>query len=323
MKQQAQLYYPVISFSFWKAYFIQMRPYLLFVSGVAGATGIAMSSVQAIPGSGSWLGFIPFFLGYGFGQALTDCFQTDTDRLSAPYRPLSKGIISVKSVMMVSITGLMLSGLLLWWLHPMSFLLSLLAVGGLATYSIVKKRFWFGGPFYNAWIVALLPAMGYFTGRPRDQWQFDADGYVVLLVSFFSYANFVLIGYLKDVEADRATHYKTFPVVFGWYRTILAGDVFVLLTLFFFWWQSEYVFLELIFGIAGSLVIIAGQVDAHRSEKQDEQAALVPILATVRGFILLQLSMILRFQPDYYPLVIVYYLLFEWALFKRPSKYQV
>ena len=85
---------PVFSFSFWKAYIVQMRPYLFFVSGIAGATGIAMAKE---PGTPLWkmvLAFIPFFLGYGFGQALTDCFQTDTDKLSAPYRPLSKGILS-------------------------------------------------------------------------------------------------------------------------------------------------------------------------------------------------------------------------------------
>ena len=36
--------------------------------------------------------FVASFLAYGFGQALTDWFRRDTDRLSAPYRPLSGSI---------------------------------------------------------------------------------------------------------------------------------------------------------------------------------------------------------------------------------------
>src|SRR4051794_4355991 len=94
---------PIFSFTFWQAYIIQMRPYLFFVSGIAGATGIAMASGPATPVWKIIVAFIPFFLGYGFGQALTDCFQTDTDKLSAPYRPLSKGIISIRAVLTVSI----------------------------------------------------------------------------------------------------------------------------------------------------------------------------------------------------------------------------
>jgi hypothetical protein len=31
------------------------------------------------------LAFFPFLLSYGLGQALTDCFQMDTDRISSPY----------------------------------------------------------------------------------------------------------------------------------------------------------------------------------------------------------------------------------------------
>ena len=39
------------------------------------------------------LAFVPFFLGYGFGQAFTDSSQTDTDSISSPYRPVIQGLI--------------------------------------------------------------------------------------------------------------------------------------------------------------------------------------------------------------------------------------
>jgi 4-hydroxybenzoate polyprenyltransferase len=315
--------YPAKSFRFWKAYFMQMRPYLLFVSGIAGVAGIAMSASGVTPTWKIVAAFVPFFLGYGFGQALTDCFQTDTDKISAPYRPLSQGIISIRSVLTVSITGLMTSGIILFLLHPISFWLCLLSVAGLATYSYVKKHYWFAGPFYNAWIVMLLPTMGYFTAMEVREANIPSYLFLSMAITFFSYTSFVLIGYLKDITADRETHYKTFPVVFGWKRTVQAGHVIALVTLVLFWYTYNMYGYNLIFGIAGSLVLINGQVQAHYSRQKDEKDALVPILSTVRSFILLHIAIVLYFQPQWWFAMLVFYGLFEIALYLRPSRYQV
>jgi len=315
--------YPMHSFRFWRAYLIQMRPYLLFISGIAGAAGVAMNEEAGASGWQWYIALIPFFLGYGFGQALTDCFQTDTDKLSAPYRPLSKGVVSIRSVLVVSIIGLLSSGLLFYLFHPVCFWLSLMAVFGLATYSYVKKSFWFGGPFYNAWIVSLLPVMGYFATMDRAVKFFPPSLYPYIVITFFSYASFVLIGYLKDIEADKATHYKTFPVVFGWNKTILLGDIFALATLVIFWWQPGKNLPEIIFGIPGTLVIVSGQATAHRTKEKNEKGALIPIISTVRGFVLLHIAIVFHFQPQCWIAGILYYVFFEWALIKRPSKYQV
>ena len=315
--------YPVSSLKFWAAYIIQMRPYLLFVSGIAGALGIAMSASAATPAWKIIAAFIPFFLGYGFGQALTDCFQTDTDKLSAPYRPLSKGSITIRSVLVVSLTGLTLSGVLLFLLHPLSLVLCLLSIFGLATYSYIKKNCWYGGPFYNAWIVALLPVMGYIAVLHSSLINFPVVLYSSVPVTFFSYANFVLIGYLKDIEADKATGYKTFPVVFGWNKTMLLGDFFALITLLFYWYNADKNWYEIIAGSAATAILLTGQIKGHLSKTTNEKAALIPILCTVRGFILLHIAVILRYQPSCWPILLLYYILFETALYLRPSKYQV
>lgn len=315
--------FPVYSVNFWRSYFIHMRPYLLFVSGIAGVAGISMSKTEITPDWKCWTAFILFFLGYGFGQALTDCFQTDTDKLSAPYRPLSKGIISSGSVMAVSVTGLLFSGIIFYWLNPISFWLSLLAIFGLATYSYIKKHFWFGGPFHNAWIVALLPVMGYYTNLPAGENKFNYQITPYLIVTFLSYTNFVLIGYLKDIEADRATQYKTFPVVFSWNATILTGNVVALITLIVFWLQAGNNIGELLFGIAGSIIITAGQIAGLRARDKNEKDALFPIVSTLRSFILLHIAIVLHFQPGWWIYALIFYLLFEWALLNRPSTYQV
>ncbi len=315
--------YPVYSFHFWKAYLVHMRPYLLFVSGIAGATGIALAEQSQEPSWKLWLMFVPFFLGYGFGQALTDCFQTDTDKLSSPYRPLSQGIISIRSVLYTSVAGLCFSAVLLYYFHLYSFLLSIAVVFGLATYSYVKKKFWFAGPFHNAWIVALLPIMGFFAASDSDITQFPTKYFSIIVITFFAYANFVLIGYLKDIEADRATGYKTFPVVFGWLRTVQVGDIFALFTLLLFWNLDHKNSLELTIGLLASVVMIAGQVHAHLSKNRNESEATFPIVSTVRAFVLLHSSLILRFQPNWFLCVAVFYFLFEMFLFSRPARNQV
>jgi 4-hydroxybenzoate polyprenyltransferase len=61
---------------------------------------------------------------------------------------------------------------------------------------------------------------------------FNKSVLFLALLTLFAYANFVLIGYLKDISADRATQYKTFPVVFGWNKTFLVGDIFVAASIF-------------------------------------------------------------------------------------------
>ena len=68
--------YKLFSIGFLKGYLITMRPYLLFVSGITGIVGMSLGpdiiSIKII------LVFLASFLSYGFGQALTDCFQMDT-----------------------------------------------------------------------------------------------------------------------------------------------------------------------------------------------------------------------------------------------------
>ena len=315
--------YPIHTIQFWKNYAIQMRPYLLFISGIAGLSGMLMSKGSVQLGWDSVIIFIPFFTGYGFGQALTDCFQTDTDKLSSPYRPLSKGIISVRSTLIISVTGLLLSGIIFYLFSITGFFLSMLIVFGLATYSYIKKHFWFAGPFYNSWIVALLPVIGFFSLTSEDFKEYITDNSFFILVTFFSYTSFVLIGYLKDIDADRATNYKTFPVVFGWEKTVIAGDCIALLTLLFFWISFNFDLTPLIAGLAGSIVIIYGQIAAHNIKEQTIEEALIPILSTVRSFVLFHIAIILQFHSYLWPYALLYYGLFEWALYKRPSKYQV
>jgi 4-hydroxybenzoate polyprenyltransferase len=319
----ANLPYPVHTGRFWQAYFVQMRPYLLFVSGAAGLAGIAAASADVSPTWLVWIGFLPLFLGYGFGQALTDCLQTDTDRISAPYRPLSQGFVSAKNVWAVSLTGLVLGVGILVFLNPWNLLPGALSILGLATYTFFKRRYWFAGPPWNGWIVALLPVMGYISMIRTGLWDHLEGFLFVMALSFFAYTNFVLMGYLKDISADRETGYSTFPVVFGWNATVWVGDILVMISAglsaaltFSGAWP------KVLWGIA-TLIAVSGQLYAHITEDKTEANAALPIAATVRAFILWHLAVILNYREDWWLGLLLFYLLFEWALWKRPERGQI
>jgi len=308
---------------FWPRYWVTLRPYLFFVSGSIGWVGLALGDV--VQGVELGLAMLAFFLTYGLGQALTDTTQTDTDAISAPYRPLVRGEITKSAVVAVSLTGLAACALVFAWLNPWTLAVSLLCVVGLATYTPLKRRWW-GGPPWNSWIVALLPLIGWLShgGRPWEALAQPGLG-GAMLSAFGTYATFVLLGYLKDVEADRASGYDTFPVHFGRRATVVASAVFGTL------------------GLVGSLVLILPSMSGAMVGLamwgvgfltlagvhlrclplvRDEQAG--PLLVYgVLGLVWIHLGEAALLRPDGTAFLVVVAVLAVPALLARPSKEQV
>ena len=128
---------------------------------------------------------------------------------------------------------------------------------------------------------------------------------------------------ITNISADRATGYRTFPVVFGWNPTVWVGDLLVLLSMFFAAALSfANPWSKLVWGLA-SLIAVSGQVYAHITSEKTEANAAGSIAATVRSFILWHLAVILAFREEWWPGLVVFYLLFEWVLWKRPAQTQV
>jgi 4-hydroxybenzoate polyprenyltransferase len=205
--------HPIGHWRFWRAFVVTMRPYLLCVSGASGLLGLALEDAL----HGPWLvaAAFAFFLVYGFGQAITDTFQTDTDALSSPYRPLVRGEITRAQVLGVSLGALLVIALFFAWLNPWTLLPAALAIAGVALYTPFKRRWW-GGPPWNSWVVATLPLLGVLLGGSTPtQALVKPQVWLALGSVYFSYAVFVLLGYFKDVRADRATGYDTLVVHFG------------------------------------------------------------------------------------------------------------
>jgi len=316
--------------AFWRAYGVTMRPYLCFVSGSAGLVGLALA--HGVAESAFAVGFAALFLTYGLGQALTDVFQTDTDTLSSPYRPLTQGRITRTQVLAISLVGLGLCGLVLAALNPWTLPLSALAVLGLIAYTWFKRRWW-GGPLWNAWVVAVLPAIGYLAGGGSPRGLATDRGLWAALVSvLFSYAVFVLLGYFKDVSADRATGYRTLVVVAGWRTAAWVSLGFGVIAVSASAWLvgrlggfdgagGPSLALALPLWLAGAAAVIG----AHpymlrlRSEAEAHRA----ITWTVRGFVLLHLGESAVARPVLALPALLFYGLFELVLARRPERSQV
>lgn len=313
--------------SFSTAFWITMRPYLLPVSGASGLVGLAM--VDGLAGARVALGFAAFTLAYGFGQALTDVTQTDTDTLSAPYRPLVSGELRRRDVLVASGAGLVLCTAALVVLNPWTLFLAALSIAGLATYTSMKRRFW-AGPGHNSWVIALLPAMGALAGRESIATALrNPTVWAAMASVFFSYATFVLLGYLKDVEADRATGYLTLPVRYGRAVTVAVSTLCVPIALVASLLTVRRAAMAVtpssiasgIGWLVGASLLLAAHLQA-RAVSRDEDAH--PAIATcVRGFVALHLAEATLLRPTLAALAVVVYAAFELALATRPCKEQV
>jgi len=321
-------YHKTFSIEFAKDYLVTMRPYLLFVSGITGICG--MSFINELSILKSILIFLASFLSYGFGQALTDCFQTDTDSISSPYRPLTQGVISTTQVLSISITGLIFCISIFSIFNSVNLLLGFLSGFGLATYTYFKKKFW-AGPFYNAWIVGVLFLMALLCGSDFNLLTQNPKVIHALTAVFFGYANFVLVGYFKDVEADRPTGYNTLPVVFGRRTSSVVSNVFGLLTIVFtvliftyslpiskVFSQNIYAVIILVIGI---IVMILCQVFVHFIKNDNKSSKAINL--SVHAYILLLSSIVVLNKIEWMFPMVVFYLLFNLTIALRPAKNQI
>jgi 4-hydroxybenzoate polyprenyltransferase len=203
---------------------------------------------------------------------------------------------------------------------------------GLIAYTWFKRRWW-GGPLWNAWVVAALPAIGFLAGGGHaGALGTDRALWAAMLSVLFSYAVFVLLGYFKDISADRATAYRTLPVVAGWRMAALVSLGLGLAAFVCSAWllgllgafeggRAPTLAVALPLWLAGGAAVIG----AHpimlrlRSEREAHRA----ITWTVRGFVLLHLGEAVVALPALAGPSLIFYVLFELVLGARPERSQV
>ena len=303
--------------TFARAYWVTTRPYLFFVSGATGLVGISLT--PSLGGAASVVVGAVFFIAYGLGQALTDVTQLDTDAISAPYRPMVRGLVRPRDVLLVSLVGLTACALVLVAFNPVIALFAVLPIVGLATYTPMKRRYW-AGPAWNAWIVAMLPFLAALTGG-RGPRAVLAELWGAMATTFFAYLTFVLLGYLKDIEADRATGYVTLPVRFGRKWTVTVSFACALCALGLSVPPAAAPLAAVIVWSLGALMLVLAHVRAWSVTTDD--GAHPAITMGLRGYVALHLGEALVPRPGLFLFAVATLAAFEIALAGRPSKEQV
>ena len=99
-----------------------MRPYLFFVSGMAGCLGIVFSG--APPSVGRITSILSVvFLGWGVNQVINDLLGLKEDRINAPHRPLVTGALPVNAAIIISILLFGLGGFVTYTLNTQALIL--------------------------------------------------------------------------------------------------------------------------------------------------------------------------------------------------------
>jgi 4-hydroxybenzoate polyprenyltransferase len=296
---------------------------------VSGLVGLALA--DALQGPLLAAAAVPFFLSYGLGQAITDTFQTDTDALSSPYRPLVRGEISREQVVVVSLAGLVLIAVFYALLNPWTLLPTALAVAGVVLYTPFKRRWW-GGPPWNSWIVATLPLLGVLLGGGTPVEALARPAVWLAMGSvYFSYAVFVLLGYFKDVEADRTTGYDTIVVHFGRPSAVWVSAVHCALALAcsialvrasIDAMPSDWAGLAgAALWLGGALLLAIAHVRIARTHRDEE--AYPAIVLVVIGYVALHLGEATLLRPAFGLAAVLIFPLSVLMLSRRPEKTQV
>jgi 4-hydroxybenzoate polyprenyltransferase len=321
--------YKITQAAFWGGYWTTFRPYMAFVSGVSGLVGLAV-----VPSLSTWkvfTAFVTFFFIYGLGQALTDIFQVDTDSISSPYRPLTRGLITRRQVVAVSVVGMVLCAAVFFLFNPKTLPLCIVGILGILTYTPMKRRFW-AGPLWISGTMALLPWIASLCGKSPLR-----DGSHVIVITaalsvFFSFTVFRIEGYFKDISADRVTGYNTVPVRFGWIIGVMISLIFWMgatassISLLFqtglmstgLWWGSV---LTLLAWAAGMVLMAYSHWLLLKTRKED--FAFGGIGLALRGYVLLHLGEAAAINNNLVLWIVPVYFLFEVLLALRPVKSQI
>ncbi|MDD5430790.1 MAG: UbiA family prenyltransferase [Candidatus Pacebacteria bacterium] len=194
--------------------------YYIFISIIGIALGFQFLPAGNLFNFVDILGFMVFFisiaLSFWLAVGINDIYDTKTDGISSPDRPLIAGTLTVKQQNMINaflflfiVTGFALTNYLV-------LILFLMFQAVYFIYSVPPLRFKrvFGLSSLLVGANALLAMMaGFYLVAPIQKISFFPPHILAMVLIGFTMA--VNIRDIKDYEGDKAENIKTIPVVFG------------------------------------------------------------------------------------------------------------
>lgn len=193
------------------AYVKSMRPYLFFVSGMAGLLGVVFSEAHASVGRIlSILSVV--FLGWGVNQVINDLLGLEEDRINAPHRPLVTGVLPIKIAMLFSVLLFALGGFITYMLNAQALTLYFLVFILNIIYEYSKRIPLLGNIVFG---LLLVPCV-YFGAMCMNGKGLEIllDKKLLVLAISIALINItaVFFTYYKDFIGDRDTGKKTIIV---------------------------------------------------------------------------------------------------------------
>lgn len=191
---------------------------LMFTAGVFLAIHLATPDEQTWSlGILSFATFLPaIYAAWMFSVGINDIVDLNTDKLSAPQRPLVTGALTIDDVRAANLLYLVVALLGGYLAGPEALFFILAFIIAYYIYSsppLHLKRI----PILSSFLIATATLTtfmaGFFAFAVDRQMQSLPFEYIVLVLTVFTLAS--NIRDLKDVEADRAGSVLTLPVIFG------------------------------------------------------------------------------------------------------------
>ena len=190
-----------------------MRPYLFFITGIAGWLGILFANTSpSILRQIVVLGIL--FLSWGINQIVNDLLGVKEDKINAPHRPIASGELKQRHVLLVTLFLFLLGAIITYFLNPYALIIYFTGYIFNIIYEYFKGvpllgNIWFGiliavVPFYGALAVSKENLMSVLCNKDLI--------YIALFIALIS-STMTFFTYFKDYFGDKQTNKKTLVVL--------------------------------------------------------------------------------------------------------------
>ncbi|MGB8193562.1 MAG: UbiA family prenyltransferase [Chitinophagaceae bacterium] len=160
---------------------------------------------------------VMFTASYGF--ALNEYFDYQKDLFIPEDHLIAKGVLSRKQVLIVSCSFLLLSLLLMLFIHPFQQLMNIILLIVLSFYSYINNRY---GIIANA-LVAFCSGVGIVITLNKFEWSLISFSGLTFFLHIFGRE---IILDIHDYEADRNIGKTSFPILITISRSFIVAALF-------------------------------------------------------------------------------------------------
>ena len=193
------------------AYVKSMRPYLFFLSGMAGWLGVLFSGATSSVGRTTVVLSV-VFIGWGVNQVINDLLGLKEDKINAPHRPLITGELPIKQAVIFSIFFFVLGGLITFLLNPKALVLFILVFVLNIVYEYSKGVPILGNVIFG---VLLAPCVYYgamCVNNKGLEILFDGRLTFIAIAVVLINSTVAFFTYFKDFAGDKTAGKKTIVV---------------------------------------------------------------------------------------------------------------